>query len=57
MNTKKYLGNYLFEDRNSVFKILYQDGSLAVDVPNAQVLALNPPDENGACFIQLLPGS
>ncbi len=47
---KKYLGNYLFEERNSVFKILYQDGSLAVDIPNAQVLALNPPDENGVFY-------
>ncbi|WP_320111557.1 transglutaminase-like domain-containing protein [Draconibacterium orientale] len=47
---KKYLGNYLFEERNSVFKILYQDGSLAVDIPNAQVLALNRPDENGVFY-------
>ncbi len=47
---KKYLGNYLFEERNSIFKILYQDGSLAVDIPNAQVLALNPPDENGVLY-------
>ncbi|QIA07066.1 transglutaminase-like domain-containing protein [Draconibacterium halophilum] len=47
---KKYLGNYLFEERNSIFKILYQDGSLAVDIPNAQVLALNPPDENGVFY-------
>jgi transglutaminase-like putative cysteine protease len=47
---KKYLGNYPFEERNSIFKILYQDGSLAVDIPNAQVLALNPPDENGVFY-------
>jgi hypothetical protein len=47
---KKYLGSYIFEERNSIFKILYQDGSLAVDIPNAQVLALNPPDENGVFY-------
>ncbi|WP_157493799.1 transglutaminase-like domain-containing protein [Draconibacterium sediminis] len=47
---KKYLGNYLFEERNSMFKILYQDGYLAVDIPNSQVLALNPPDENGVFY-------
>jgi hypothetical protein len=47
---KKYLGNYLFEERNSIFKILYQDGKLAVAIPNAQVLALNPPDENGVFY-------
>ncbi len=47
---KKYLGNYLFEERNSIFKILFQDGSLAVDIPNSQVLALNPPDENGVFY-------
>ncbi|WP_319499691.1 transglutaminase-like domain-containing protein [uncultured Draconibacterium sp.] len=47
---KKYLGNYLFEERNSIFKILYQNGSLAVDIPNSQVLALNPPDKNGVFY-------
>jgi hypothetical protein len=47
---EKYLGNYLFEERNSIFKILFQDGNLAVDIPNAQVLALNSPDENGVFY-------
>ncbi|MCY1723542.1 transglutaminase-like domain-containing protein [Prolixibacteraceae bacterium Z1-6] len=47
---KKYLGSYNFEERNRIFKILYQDGSLAVDIPDAQVLALNPPDENGVFY-------
>ena len=47
---KKYLGNYLFEERNSIFKVLFQDGSLVVDIPNSQVLALNPPDENGVFY-------
>ena len=29
----KYLGSYIFEERNSIFKILYQDVCLAVDIP------------------------
>lgn len=47
---KNYPGSYKFEERNSIFRILYQDGSLAVDIPGAQVLALNPPDENGLFY-------
>lgn len=47
---KKYLGKYKHEQRNNIFKILFQDGTLAVDIPNSQVLALNPPDENGILY-------
>lgn len=50
---KKYIGKYFFEEKNSTFEIFYQDGSLAVDIPGAQVLALNPPDENGILFPKL----
>lgn len=50
---KNYIGKYLFEEKNSTFEILYQDGSLAVDIPGSQVLALNPPDENGILYPKL----
>lgn len=49
----KYMGKYFFEEKNSTFEILYQDGSLAVDIPGSQILALNPPDENGILFPKL----
>ncbi|MBN1819643.1 MAG: transglutaminase domain-containing protein [Prolixibacteraceae bacterium] len=45
-----YLGKYLFEERNSMFEILFQDGSLAVDIPGQTVLVLNDPDENGILY-------
>jgi hypothetical protein len=47
---QKYLGKYLHEQRNATFEIRYQDGSLAIEIPGGQVLALNPPDENGILF-------
>jgi hypothetical protein len=47
---KKYLGKYLHEERNNTFEIHYQDGSLAVEIPGGQVLALNPPDEEGILY-------
>ncbi|NQU86871.1 MAG: transglutaminase domain-containing protein [Mariniphaga sp.] len=45
-----YLGKYLFEERNSVFEILYQEGSLAVDIPGQTVLVLNDPNEMGVLY-------
>jgi hypothetical protein len=48
-----YIGKYLFSERNSVFEVLYQDGSLAVNIPGQQVLALNEPDENGVLYPKL----
>jgi len=45
-----YLGKYLHEARNNTFEIRYQDGSLAVEIPGGQVLALNPPDEEGVLY-------
>ena len=50
---KKYMGKYFFEEKTSTFEILYQEGSLAVDIPGSQILALNPPDENGILFPKL----
>lgn len=47
---KTYLGNYLFAEKNSVFEVLYQDGSLAVNIPGQTVLTLNAPDENGVFY-------
>lgn len=47
---QEYIGKYKFEERNSIFEILYQEGSLAVDIPGSQVLALNPPNENGVFY-------
>ncbi|MDX1284295.1 MAG: transglutaminase-like domain-containing protein, partial [Draconibacterium sp.] len=48
-----YLGKYLHEARNKTFEILYQEGSLAIEIPGGQVLALNPPDENGILYPKL----
>jgi hypothetical protein len=50
---KELIGNYLHPEANKVFKVLYQDGSLAVDVPNKMVLALNDPDEDGCYYPQI----
>lgn len=50
---KELIGNYLHPEANKVFKVLYQDGSLAVDVPNKMVLALNDPDEDGRYYPQI----
>jgi len=50
---KKYIGKYKHEQRNNIFEILFQGGNLAVDIPGAQVLALNPPDENGIFYPKL----
>ncbi|MEN8116444.1 MAG: transglutaminase-like domain-containing protein [Bacteroidota bacterium] len=47
---QKYLGKYLHEARNNTFEIRFQDGSLAIEIPGGQVLALNPPDENEVLY-------
>lgn len=47
---KDCIGKYLFAERDRVFEVLYQDGSLAVDIPGQQVLALNEPDETGVLY-------
>lgn len=47
---QKYIGKYKHKQRNNTFEILYQEGTLAVDIPGSQVLALNPPDENGILY-------
>ncbi|HKI88875.1 MAG TPA: transglutaminase-like domain-containing protein, partial [Draconibacterium sp.] len=47
---QKYIGRYLHEQQNKIFEIRYQDGSLAAEIPEGKVLALNPPDENGILY-------
>ncbi len=47
---QKYLGKYLHQARNNIFEIRFQDGSLAVEIPGGQVLALFPPDEEGILY-------
>lgn len=47
---RKYIGKYKHVQRNNIFEIRYQEGSLTVDIPGSQVLALNPPDENGILY-------
>jgi hypothetical protein len=48
-----YIGKYIYPERNAVFEILYKDGSLAVDIPNKMILALNDADENGLFYPQI----
>ncbi len=50
---KDIVGEYTMIENNKMFKVLYQDGSLAVDIPNKMVLALNDPDENGLYYPQV----
>ncbi|WP_340113729.1 transglutaminase-like domain-containing protein [Maribellus mangrovi] len=47
---QKYIGKYIFEERNATFEILYQDGSLTVNIPDGPMLALDLPDENGVFY-------
>ncbi|TNF44173.1 MAG: transglutaminase domain-containing protein [Bacteroidetes bacterium] len=47
---QKYLGKYLHAEMNNTFEIRYKDGSLTVEIPGGQFLALNPPDEEGIFY-------
>ena len=49
----KYLGKYTNTRNGKVFNILYQDGRMAVDIPNSMVLALIDPDNDGLWYPQL----
>jgi len=44
------IGCYTHLKNGKEFKILYQDGCLAVDIPDKMVLALDDPDENGLWY-------
>lgn len=42
-----YLGTFGLPLPNAIFTVLVQDGHLAVDVPDGDIIELKPPDENG----------
>ena len=42
-----YIGEYVNNSNNDVFKVFVQNGNLTVDIPGKIVLALNDPDEAG----------
>jgi transglutaminase-like putative cysteine protease len=42
-----YLGDYKHRRGAKVFKVLVENGSLAVSIPNQVVIAFNDPDEDG----------
>lgn len=45
-----YLGEYRLPGKDKTFRVFYQDGSLAVDIPDKMVLALDDADENGLYY-------
>jgi len=47
---KDLVGKYSIIEYNKIFKILFTEGSLAVDIPNKAVLALHDADENGLYY-------
>jgi transglutaminase-like putative cysteine protease len=47
---EQYLGTYNIEGTDRNFKVVFKDGSLAVDIPGQTVLALNAPDEKGVLY-------
>jgi hypothetical protein len=57
------LGSYMNIEQYRMFKIIYKDGGLAIDVPGRIVLDLNQPDDQGKWFpkmtreISLTPGN
>ncbi len=46
-----YIGNYRGE--HAAFKILVQNGNLAVDIPGKGIFELNEPDENGNWYFKV----
>jgi len=48
-----YVGDYTGKGGKPVFKVLVQDGCLAVDIPNKVVLALKDPDRQGRRYAKL----
>jgi tetratricopeptide (TPR) repeat protein len=45
-----YLGKYTDLNRNRIFKILYQDKGLAIDIPGQMIMPLDKPDSAGQWF-------
>jgi transglutaminase-like putative cysteine protease len=50
---KPYTGKYTLPENGKVFNVLFQDGSLVVDIPDRMMLALNDPDEEGRWYPKL----
>ncbi len=50
-NYNSYVGNYRGEQ--VAFKILVQNGNLAIDIPGKGIFELNEPDENGDWYFKL----
>ncbi|OFY68088.1 MAG: hypothetical protein A2V64_08665 [Bacteroidetes bacterium RBG_13_43_22] len=56
------LGSYMNIEQYRMFKIIYKNGGLSIDIPGRMVLDLNLPDEQGEWYpkmtreISLLPG-
>jgi len=50
---RKYLGKYTDLERNRVFRIIYQDSGLAIDIPNQTILQLEEPDPAGQWYPKL----
>ncbi len=61
-NFRPLLGSYMNIEQYRMFKIIYRNGGLSIDIPGRIVLDLNPPDDKGRCFpkltreISLTPG-
>ena len=57
------LGSYMNIEQYRMFKIIYKDGSLAIDIPGRIMLELNQPDDHGKWFpkmtreISITPGA
>ncbi len=47
------IGSYMNIEQHRMFKIIYKDGGLAIDIPGQIILALNPPDEQGKWYPKL----
>ena len=45
-----YIGKYTDLSRNRVFTIVYQDNSIAVNIPGQMVFVLNKPDDEGRWY-------
>jgi hypothetical protein len=47
------IGNYMNIEQYRIFKIVHNDGGLAIDIPGQIILALNPPDDQGKWYPKL----
>lgn len=47
------LGNYMNVQHYRMFKMIYKNGGLAIDIPGRMILELNPPDDKGRLYPKL----